>query len=191
MANADNPFGLRPKRHKNGAPYNGGGSLYAVSSSAVALAPGDPVIIDGGADAYGIPTVVRATAGDANAITGVVLGRTNGEGVLLWDDTLNTLASTAGQYILVEDNPDVVYDIQCDATLAAAQIGLNVNLTAGTAVAGKSIFEADIANAATTATFQLKILRLARYEDNALGANAIIEVMINNCTQTPGSAGIS
>lgn len=45
MANIDAPFGLRPIRHKSGAPYNGAVNPYYVASTyATALFIGDPVI---------------------------------------------------------------------------------------------------------------------------------------------------
>ena len=48
MANNDTPFGLRPLRHRNGAPYNGAANPYYIPSSyATALFIGDPVIITG------------------------------------------------------------------------------------------------------------------------------------------------
>jgi len=48
MANTDAPFGLRPIRHRNGAPYNGAFNHYYVASSyATALFVGDPVVKTG------------------------------------------------------------------------------------------------------------------------------------------------
>lgn len=133
MANSVAARGLKPIRHRNGAPYNGGGSLYHVSSTyATAIAPGDPVTVTGTADANGIPTVARTAAGAGNATTGVVIGRTNGQGTLLQSDALELPASTGG-YLLVEDNPDVVFEVQMDGAFAVTDISNNTNYTAAAA----------------------------------------------------------
>ena len=48
MANVDTPFGLRPIRHRNGAPYNGAVNPYYLRSDyAVATFIGDPVVKTG------------------------------------------------------------------------------------------------------------------------------------------------
>ena len=190
MANANNPSGLRPVRHRNGAPYNGSGSLYHVASTdSQVIAPGDPVVVTGTSDANGIPTVTRATAGDGNLITGVMLGITNGESAtgVIFDSTLNTVASTS-QYILVEDNPDVVFEAQFSGTLAVTDISNNANLSAAAPLAGKSQWQVGAVSALATA--QVKILRLVRRENNEVGEFSKIEVMINQHTQAEGTAGV-
>ena len=109
MANADNPIGLRPIRKLGGQVYSGSGSLYHVASGdSQVIASGDPVILTGTADTNGIPTVTRASAGATNRITGVMNAITNGEGTVLQDSPLNTVASTS-QYILVHDDPIIVF----------------------------------------------------------------------------------
>lgn len=180
MANSDNPRGLQPVRHRNGAPYNGAGSLYHVAAGdAQVIAPGDPVIVTGTADANGIPTVTRATAGATNYITGVMVGLTNGEGTLLRDDGLATTASTS-QYILVADDPDIVFEAQCSASVAATDISGNADLVAAAANSlGVSQWEVDSTTFGTGATLQVRVLRLVRREDNELGTNAKLEVAIN------------
>ena len=63
MANSNTPMGLRPVRHRNGAPYNGAATRYFVpASDGTALFLGDPVVVAGSADADGVMTVTRATA---------------------------------------------------------------------------------------------------------------------------------
>lgn len=177
MANTDNPFGFRAIRHRNGAPYCGNASLYHVAGTdAQTLAPGDPVKLTGTADTHGIPTVTRAAAGDR--LVGVFMGRTPGEGDLIFDDPLNTRPSTVN-YILVIDDPDVVFEVQADGAIAAADIGLNADFVAADPIEGRSHFELDASTAAATVSLPLKIIRLVRREDNELGAFAKVEVMIN------------
>lgn len=199
MANTDNPRGLLAKRHRNGAPYNGSVSLYHVpSSNSTPLAPGDPVTVTGTADSNGIPDVARTTPGTGNAITGVVRGRasgvprnSNGEFTVTFDDTVTLPTSTEG-YLVVEDNPDVVFEIQCDGTPAATDISSNANLAAAVDpnALGYSQFELDATTFAVTQTHQLKVLRLVQRSDNELGQFAKLEVMINQHTQAPNTAGV-
>lgn len=191
MANSDNPLGGKPIRHKNGAPYSGSGSLYHVPvTNASELAPGDPVIVTGTADANGIPGVVLATAGATNRVTGFIIGRTNGEGTLLQSDAIALPTLTEG-YLLVEDDPDVVFEMQMSAAFAVTDISNNANLLAGAASSlGKSGWEVNSTGIATTATLQVKILRLVRRADNEVGANAKVEVMINQHTQNANSLGV-
>jgi hypothetical protein len=190
MANADAPIGLKPIRHKNGAPYNGSGSVYSVAvGNATALAPGDPVLVTGTADTAGIPGVGIATAGTTNRISGVVIGRTNGEGTLLQTDNIVLPALTAG-YVLVEDDPDVVFEVQCSLSIAATDIGSNVNLvSAAASTLGVSQWELNN-DYATTVGDQVRVLRLVNRVNNELGTNANVEVMINQHTQSANTVGI-
>lgn len=193
MANVDSAFGLMPVRYASGAPYNGACNRYFVpASDGTALFRGDPVIIAGGADADGVPTVTRATAGSAGRITGVVVGIVNDAN----NEVQHRAASTAC-YVLVADDPNLLFEIQEDSTggaLAAADIGLNADLASGSGstVTGLSGFELDTSTKATTATLQLRIEGIVQRPDNEVGANAKVLVRINLPTQTGavGSTGV-
>jgi len=186
MPNANTPFGLRPVRHRNGVPYNGAATRYFVpASDSTALFLGDPVIIAGSADANGVPTVTRATAAGGAFILGSVVGvdPVEGAGAGGRDSTTYRAASTA-RYVYVADDPDLVFEIQEDAVggaMAAADVGLNVDLVAGTGstITGLSAFQADTSTKATTNTLQLRILGFKQAVDNEIGANAKILVAIN------------
>ena len=175
----------------SGAPYSGGGSLYHVASTdANVIAPGDPVIVTGTADTRGIPTVTRATAAATNRITGVMMSRIKGETTVLHDDTLNTTASTS-QYILVEDNPNVVYEAQCSAGLAVGDISNTADLLIPASTTdGKSGAEVDSTSFAAGATGQVRVLRVVRRPNNDVGANANVEIVINLPTTANDRAGI-
>jgi hypothetical protein len=207
MANNDTPFGLRPVRHKSGAPYNGAVNYYYVPSTyATALFVGDPVVKTGtsntaavsapGAGSWGIgtlPEINKAAAGTGNRITGVIVGiAPNPDGL----DKIYNPASTEA-IIAVCDDPDVMFEIQCEGTISAAQAGLNgvlIYTNAGSTATGRSGAELDGGTTtapATTVGFQLKILRVANREDNE-GAAAFtkVDVMINQHTETTASVGI-
>lgn len=191
MANSDNALGGRPIRHKNGATYNGGGSLYFADGGSHngIIAPGDPVTVTGTADTAGIPAVQLSTGGATNLLTGFVIGRTNGEGTILQDTALALPAADDG-YLLVADDPDLVFEMQMSGAFAVTDISEDVSLVAGTAVLGKSKWEVDSTTTGTGATSQMKILRLVRRVDNEVGVNAKVEVMINLHTQTAATAGV-
>lgn len=193
MANVNAPAGMLPVRYASGAPYSGAANVYYVpASDATALFRGDPVIIAGSADANGVPSVTRATAGTAGRITGVVVGIVPSPSIT----TQHRPASTEC-YVLVADDPTLLFEIQEDAVggaLAAADVGLNADLVAGagSTVTGLSGFQLDSSTKAVTATLQLRIVGFAQRQDNEIGANAKVLVRINLPTETgaSGSTGV-
>lgn len=122
-------------------------------------------------------TVERAAA--AGAILGVAMSN-----------------AAAGEDCLVSDDPDQTYVIQAAAGAIDAQtdIGLNADIVVGTAntTYKRSAMELDDSTLATTATLPLKIIRVDRSVDNALGANCKVVVRINNHQNSAGtgSAGV-
>jgi len=187
MPNIDAPFGLRPVRYRDGAPYNGACNRYYIAAGeAYNLFIGDPVALSGTGDAFGVPGVVRATAGAGSSAgdgpIGAVIGFEN-----LTSDNLSRSyrpSGTAG-YLLVADSPNLLYAIQEDSdtsTLAVTDIGLNANFIIGTGntYTGTSAVELDSNTAAVTATLDLRILRLLERPGNEIGANAEWLVAINN-----------
>jgi hypothetical protein len=200
MANSNIATGLTPRRYRNGAPFVGPLRKYYVpASDSTALFIGDPVIIAGTGDDRGVPAVTRATAASAGRITGVVVGIANDPAVPASNDMLEAgyrAASTEG-YVLVCDDPDVLYEIQEDSdtsTLAKTSIGLNADLiaAAGSTYTRRSGFMLDSSTAATTATLQLRIIELAQRPDNEIGTNAKWLVAINLPTEAGavGSTGV-
>lgn len=180
MANANTPFGLRPVRHRNGAPYNGGATRYYVpASDSTALYIGDPVIIAGSADADGVPSVTKATAAGGAYVLGSVVAV---EPMTTASTTYRPASTLA--YVYVADDPDLVYEIQEDAVggaLAAADVGLNADLVfgSGSTVTGLSGAQLDTSTKATTNTLQLRIHGFVQRADNEIGANAKVLVSIN------------
>jgi hypothetical protein len=189
MANANTPFGLKPLRGAASEPHSGGLEMFHVpASDATALYIGDPVVKAGSSDAAGIATVARAVA--AGPITGVVQG-------FVPDGTTNMVgyrAASTAAYVLVNTNPDDLYEIQDTAgTIAAADIGLNANMTinAGNAYSKRSGVIIDPATKAATATLALKIVGVSPRPGNEAGtAYQKLIVKINNSTEVSGSAGV-
>lgn len=194
MANRDSPFGLRPVRQLGGAYVTGNGNIYHVAvGDAQVIAPGDPVVVTGTADADGIPTVERATAGATERITGVMMSIANGAakldgtGGITFESSQNTVTLTS-QYIFVADDPSIVYEAQFAGTLAVGDISSTAILAAGVAIEGKSTFE--IGAITGLATGQVRVLRLVRKPDNEVGEFAKVEVIINLPTTANDTAGV-
>lgn len=189
-------IGLRPVRYKSGAPYNGAANTYFVpASDSTALFVGDPVIIAGGGDANGVSTVTRAAAGAR--ITGVVVGFSANPSDTT-DGALETgyrAASTAA-YVLVADDPALLFEAEEDAVggaLAAADIGLNVDVVAGSGstVTRRSGYLLDSSTKATDAA-GLRIVGFSQRVNNTIGSNPLVLVSIVEATETPaaGSTGV-
>jgi hypothetical protein len=200
LANTDAPFGLRPVKHKSGAPYNGAFNLYYIpSTDNTAVYIGDPVVIVGDSndnEVRGFPPgslseVARATVGDGNAITGVVVG-------VMADtrDSLTYRAASTERVLMVADDPDLIFEIQADGTLTADSVGLNAVLIAthaGSTVTGRSGMELDTTSdtPAADSSNQLYIVGLKPVSNNDLAsANSVALVTIINHTNTPGNVSI-
>jgi len=193
-------YGLVPVRYKSGAPYNGACNRYFVGSGdSTALFIGDPVIISGTGDAAGIPGVTRAAAGDR--ITGVVVGIGANSGTLSAATTpgvaLGYRAASVDSYVLVADDPALLFEAQEDAVggaLATGDIGNNVDLiaAAGSTVTKQSGYLLDSSTKATT-TAQVRLWGLSPRVNNDFGAATTAWlVSIVEATETPaaGTTGV-
>lgn len=189
MANSDAATGLRPVQTLSGVPYNGQCErFYVPSSDSTAIYIGDLVKLAGSGDANGVPSVTLASS--TNVVLGVVVGveaATN--------ESLIYRAASTERYLLVATDPQLLFEIQEDSTggaLAATHIGLNANFSGsgGSTVTGKSAIELDSSSAATTATLDFSIVRLAPRPDNEIGTNAKWLVRLNNHQRVDGVTGI-
>lgn len=203
MANADTPFGLIPIKN---APFNEipKNYYYIPSSYATALFIGDPVVKTGTSNTVAVttagrlfnpgslPEINKATAGDTNKITGVIIGFLANPS----DLSKNYNPASTERIAIVADSPLQEFEIQEESAgspLAATSVGLNANLVyaeSGSTATGLSGAELDTTTPATDATFQLKILRLVDAPENAIGQHAKWRVKINNHTEANIVAGI-
>jgi hypothetical protein len=203
MANADTPFGLKPIKN---APFNEipKNYYYIPSSYATALFIGDPVIKTGTSNTVAVtsagrlfnpgslPEINKATAGDTNKITGVIIGFLANPS----DLSKNYNPASTERIAIVADSPLQEFEIQEESAgspLAATSVGLNANVVfaeSGSTTTGLSGVELDTTTPATDATFQLKILRLVDAPENAIGQHAKWRVKINNHTEANIVAGI-
>jgi hypothetical protein len=206
MANVDSPFGLRPVRYKSGAPYNGAANPYYIAAGyGTALYVGDPVIkIGDGSNTTAVtipgvgrfpigtlPQINKATAGDGNQITGVIVG---------FSPDPNNLSrqynpASTERVAWVADDPSLIFEIQADGAVPAASMGLNAVLIythSGSTVTGYSGVELDTTSdvPAADASNQLLIIKAVNRPDNDTTSTwAKVEVMINQHTENQGTVG--
>lgn len=205
MANNDAPFGLRAIGHPSGLSKARVTAYYVPATYGTALFIGDPVIKTGTSNTAEVDVVGsgrmpvgamaevnKATAGDGNALTGVIVG------VAANPDNLsrNYLPASTGGVVFVNDDPRTEFEIQADGAIAAAQVGLNAVLIythSGSTVTGLSGVELDTTSdvpAADTLN-QLTILSVVPRTDNEAGsAYTKCRVRINNHTEAHGAVGI-
>ena len=203
MANIDSPFGLRPIRHKSGAPYNGAARAYYMPSTYnTAAFIGDPVVKTGtsntamvkvpGGGQFGIGTLPEVNVdggGDGSAITGVIVGFAPNPDNL----TVKHGPASTERVVYVCDDPDVVFEIQADGAVPAASMGLNAVLIAthsGSTATGLSGMELDTTSTAPSADASnpLLILRAVNREDNDTTlTHAKVEVRISLHTEAFGA----
>ena len=205
MANADTPFGFRPIKHRNGAPYNGAANPYYVkSTSNNAVFIGDPVtwngtsntaavtVPGGGTFAIGtLPEVLRTAAGATNKITGVIVGFYASPTALENQYRVDATERVA----LVCDDPDVIFEIQADSAtdIGATAVGANTVFVGaagtGSTTSGLSGVELDGSEIGTEAQDQIIIMRAVNREDNdATLTHSKWEVMISNHSLIPPGA---
>lgn len=189
MANVNRPSGLTYVGNLMSACETGKANIYSIPASySTALYIGDPVTLSGtGTAVTGIPEIKILTGGDAAAITsqtaanipvGVIAGLGKYEGLIAnpsnLDITYRPASDPAIWYALVIDDPYALFEVQdigSSTALTYTDIGANINLNAGTQ--GSSTISAwglDNNSKGTTYSYQMKIIRLARRSNNAVGA---------------------
>lgn len=204
MANNDAPFGLKPIRHKSGAPYNGAARpMIVLSAYDTALFIGDPVIKVAGGSNTAEVTVQGGGVFPPGTLPNVEVGAAGGpwSGVIVAvganpdsESTIFSPADTEG-VVWVADDPDLIFEVQevsGGTALTAADVGLNASIVAGSGstATGQSAFELDNTTEAVTAGLELKIVALSNKTGNAIGEHAVWEVQINDHTQANATAGI-
>lgn len=179
MSSVDRGGGFRPVKNMKAGSVN---LYFTAAANGDTIMVGDAVKLAGDArSASGAPTVARCGATDAPI--GIVVGIaysgvgdvTNMPPVTALDVPTYRVAST-DRYLLVCDDPDVVYEVQyAGESVAAATITANVGqngqftTTAGSTTTGQSGMKLDSSGLNTTATLPLKIVGFPSRPDNTPG----------------------
>lgn len=193
MANANTSLGMRPVRYLTGQPYTGGGMEFHANDTSTAITVGTPVTLTGSGNADGKPSVKVIVVDDSDTgnnspILGVVtaiLGQSDGS---LNRDSNNYIAAGSTGFVLVETDPNVLYEVESDGTFAATDIGAYGQLEIGalSTITGLRAVELDQSTVTVAGggnvepdEMNVRIWGLSQRPDNELGANAKVLVQIN------------
>jgi hypothetical protein len=202
MANINRPTGLSPVRNGDGSPWNQQVSTYVIpAADLVAYYIGDLVSSAAGADAQGIPYVVKTAANGVprGVIVGIdpVTPSTSLQGVPLALETLNVPATKLRDYyVFIAEDPNMVMEAQFDAVtvgnLVAANVNKNCDFVVGvpTGIGNQSGTVLSSATVAVTTTLPLKIAGLVQREDNTFGAYQRVYVRFNKHELYGNTAGV-
>jgi len=180
MTTTAQPYGLRPSSHPSGTirPV-----AYTIASGyAVNIFQNQPVRIapaTSGGQTEG--TIVAAATGEAfiGTFQGVKFTDSDGRYRVSNKWTASTSATTITAY--VTSDPAIVYEVQTNANVTAADIGKQydfANTTSGNSTTGLSSAALDVASAASNASVRLIGLSNA-VEDNATDTYLTVEVQIS------------
>ena len=191
MANQTGNFGLRAARQLDGSPYNGAQNRYRILKNyGTALYQGDLVMtsLNG--------TVQRAGATD-NPVVGVF------NGVFYTDPTTSKPtwknyypATISANDIMAQviDGPDVVFEINADATFTVSHLFANYKIvaTTGSTLSGQGKEALDVSTADSSSTFVLKAVDISQDPDNSdttasSGVNVL--VVLNAHSYKSGTVG--
>ena len=191
MANETGNFGLRAARQLDGSPYNGAQNRYRILKNyGTALYQGDLVM-----------TSVNGTIERAGATSNPVVGVFNG--VFYTDPTTSKPtwknyypATISANDIMAQviDGPDVVFEINADATFTVSHLFANykINATTGSTLSGQGRESLDVATAYSSSTFVLKAVDISQDPNNSdttasSGVNVL--VVLNAHSYKSGTVG--
>ena len=169
MANVNQPRGFFPVRHLLGAQ---------IESKKYILTTGATVYRGDLLKAVAAGTVQAASAGDGTIVVGVAA------------EYKSDAASAGGVEVLVYDDPYIVFGVQADGSVAAADVFNTANHTAGsgnatTKVSGHQLNAANIGTGS-----QLKIIGKIDEPNNNWEAYVDLEVLINQHQYKASVAGV-
>lgn len=167
MANKDYPRGFFPVRHASGGEIR---TRHYILTTGEEVFKGELIkAVAGG-------TVETAAADIGVAAIGVAAEYMDG--------------TTAGTEVAVYDDPQIVFGVQADGTIAATAVFATGNHVAGAGVAatGCSADEFDASDIGTGA--QLEVIGKIERIDNAWGTHCDLEVMFNEHKRKAAVAGI-
>lgn len=205
MASTSSPYGLRPLNLLGGQGFAGSTRLYAIPASyAVSIQYGDPVIITNTGSTRGTlarfnatttATTVTSTGGGFGFV-GVFVGCTYTDPVYGKVFSQNYVAGNTATDIqaYVVDDPDALFQVQADDTLAQTALGCNASLiqtVAGSSSNNKvSGVGLDASSVATTNTLPVRIVDFVNSTTSQIGdAYTDVIVRINTHFHRTGNTG--
>jgi len=179
MSAVSAPFGLRPSFHPSGldraiALANGIASGYSTG-----ILKGQPVALNTSGN------IIAATAGSAyqGAFAGHEWTDVSGRRQISNQWTANTAYTTGSQVTYYYSDPNIVYDIQANGSLAQTSIGDQSNfasITAGSTTTGLSQCMISTSLAGSGAVGDMRIIGLTPAVDNDWGdAFTVVQVQVS------------
>lgn len=180
MANLNAPFGMRPSRSLGRSNVQVNEYVHDSGDSA-ALFIGDPVVTTGTSTTaiQGVPDGTPIVAASGTITTTAIRGAVTGVRPNLTNLTLQYCPASTELALLVADDPYQLFEIMSDGTVVVGDVSGNIAITSGSGstVTGLSAYVAHEASLGSTNV--LRIVRVLPVASNALGANAILECLIN------------
>ena len=194
MANQDAAFGLRPLKMIGGQAFHGGQSRYRIAANyGTNIFQGDMV-----AQVTGGTVEVHADGGTV-PIVGVFNGcrftdPTSGKETFSNFYPASTNASDIEAFII--DDPNVIYEIQCDAAFPIADLFGNFDIvytSSGSTVTGISGAELDVTTGATNTNLPIKAIDISQDPENSdVSSDATnVQVVIQNSIFGVKGAGLA
>lgn len=195
--------GLIPTRMSNGSSKIPVRQYYAAAGDATAIFIGDLVIKVNAATNSSVLTsavgthkigslnkVTKATMGDGNAITGVVVGIEP----VINDLTVNYRKASTAMVVMVADHPDTLFAVEAESAITNA-VGLNCvfkdeNGSTSTGLSGVVINNSSDVPAADASNQATIIGLVLRPGNDASDADALYEVKITNHTEAQQNLAI-
>ena len=179
MSSTNAPFGMRPSFHPSGldravALANGIASAYNTG-----ILKGQPVALNTSGN------IIAATAGSAyqGAFAGHEYTDLTGRRLVSNQWIANTAYQTGSEVTYYYSDPNIVYDIQADGSLAQTAIGDQANfsnISAGSTTTGLSQCTISTSLAGSGAVGDMRIIGLTPAVDNAFGdAYTVVQVQVS------------
>jgi len=189
MANIDKAFGLRPQGNLSATGAQKQYGYLIEDNQAGAIYQGDLVTLFDGYVVKFAPATHTAALGVFNGCNYI----DPSTGKPTWKNFYpGSVNITSGNiYADVIDDPNQLFTIQVDESVAQVQVGMNADVvgTGGSNTTGQSTMELDSSTIAKTAALNLKIVGLFDVPGNTFGTNAVVVVKINE--HLYGSAGVA
>jgi len=187
MANQDNAFGLRAIGKVGQNRDNQGLSEYDIAASATAIYQNDPVEMA----ATGTITVAAATDTLLGSLNGVFYTDAS-TSKPTWANHLNASNTATDIVGFVHDDPYERFEIQSDAALTAAEVGMNADIVYAAGSTPNYISKVELDHSdLKTATAQLRVIGISKDpKNNEAGAVDVNAVVIINEHFLKGTVGI-
>ena len=168
MSSTSAPFGFRPVYHPTGMDRAVALAGGIPSAYATGILKNQPVALDTNGN------IIIATAGSAfiGVFAGVEYTDVSGRRQINNQWPANTAYQTGSCIAYYYDDPNIVYEIQADGSLAQTSIGAESDLsatTAGSTTTGLSQCTISTSVVAAGSGAQMRIINLAPYPGNAWG----------------------